>query len=172
MALALNTFETLVDVYDDQGALLSACNVSLAPRMMQSKQNAAFLSVVVDGPHYEAFVANAGLVAPLLWRDGVLCYIESFGLPLGALHLASYTQQIVALQPGDCVLLISDGVVEAMNGARELWGFERLESVFSTVGGEHPSNVIESILAHIRAFTGDTPQHDDMTLVALQILPR
>jgi phosphoserine phosphatase RsbU/P len=70
------------------------------------------------------------------------------------------------------MLLVSDGGVEAMNGARELWGFERLESVFGDVGGEHPSNVIESILAHIRAFTGDAPQHDDMTLVALQILPR
>jgi serine phosphatase RsbU (regulator of sigma subunit) len=139
--------------------------------MMQSKQNAAFLSVVVDGPRYQALVANAGLIAPLLWRDGVLCYIDSFGLPLGALHMASYVQQIVPLRPGDCMLLISDGVVEAMNDARELWGFERLESAFGAVGGQHPSNVIESLLADIRAFTGDAPQHDDMTLVALQILP-
>jgi len=152
-------------------ALLSACNVSLAPRMMQSKQNAAFLSVVVDGARYEAVVGNAGLVAPLLWRDGALCYVESFGLPLGALHMARYAQQTVPLRPGDCMLLVSDGVVEAMNGAQELWGFERLESAFGAVGGEHPMIVIESILAHIRVFTGDVPQHDDMTLVALQMLP-
>src|SRR6185503_6226931 len=46
MALALNTFETLVDGYTDHGALLSACNGSLAARMIQSKQNAAFLSMV------------------------------------------------------------------------------------------------------------------------------
>jgi sigma-B regulation protein RsbU (phosphoserine phosphatase) len=139
--------------------------------MIQSKQNAAFLSVVVDGPRYEAVIANAGLIAPLLWRNGTLCYVDSFGLPLGALHMASYIQQIVPLQPGDCLLLISDGVVEAMNDAQELWGFERLESVFGAVGGEHPTIVIESILAHIRVFTGDTPQHDDMTLVVLQMLP-
>ncbi len=171
MALALNTFEALVDVYDDQGALLNACNVSLAPRMMQSKQNAAFLSVVVDSARYEAVVANAGLIAPLLWRAGSLCYVESFGLPLGALDSASYNQQIVALRPGDCMLLVSDGVVEAMNSAQELWGFERLEATFAAAGGEHPGKVVETILLQLRAFTGDAAQHDDMTMVVLQVLP-
>src|SRR6185295_14900987 len=86
MALALNTFETLVDAYPDQGALLTACNGTLAARMIQSKQNAAFLSVVLNSARHEAHVANAGLVAPLLWREGMVEYIESFGLPLGATH--------------------------------------------------------------------------------------
>jgi len=169
MALALNTFETLVDAYSDQGALLNACNVSLAPRMMQSRQNAAFLSVVLDGTRYEAQVANAGLVAPLLWRAGAVSYIESFGLPLGATHMASYTQQRVTLQPGDCVLLVSDGIIEAMNSAHELWGFERLEAAFDGAGGGDPADIIATILAQLRAFMGDAPQHDDMTMVVLQV---
>ena len=67
-----------------------------------------------------------------------LSYVESFGLPLGAMHVASYTQQTVALRPGDRLLLVSDGVVEAMNGAHELWGFERLEAAFRSAGGERP----------------------------------
>lgn len=171
MALALNTFETLVDAYADQGALLSACNVSLAPRMMHSRQNAAFLSLVVDGTRYEASVANAGLVAPLLWRAGELRYVESFGLPLGALHAASYTQQVVPLEPGDCLLIVSDGVVEAMSPDQELWGFERLEAAFGAAACREPASVIESILSQVRAFVADAPQHDDMTMVALQVLP-
>ena len=171
MALALNTFETLVDSYHDQGALLNACNISLAPRMMQSRQNAAFLSVVLDGARYEAQVANAGLVSPLIWRAGAVRYIDSFGLPLGATQIASYSQQRVALEPGDCLLLVSDGVIEAMNSANELWGFERLEAAFSASGGGDPSAMIESILAQVRAFTRGAPQHDDMTLVVLQICP-
>jgi serine phosphatase RsbU (regulator of sigma subunit) len=171
MALALNTFETLVDSYADQGALLGACNVSLAPRMQQSKQNAAFLSVVLDGQRYEARVANAGLVAPLLWRNGSLGYIDTFGLPLGALHSASYTQQVVPLQPGDCMLICSDGIVEAMNRDGALWGFECLEATFAAAGGLHPERVIEHVLAELRAFTDSAPQHDDMTLVVMQVLP-
>src|SRR5262245_60041739 len=169
MALALNTFETLVDAYADQGALLNACNISLAPRMMQSRQNAAFLSVVLDGTRYEAQVANAGLVAPLLWRAGAVSYIETFGLPLGATHMASYTQQRVTLQAGDCLLLISDGIIEAMNGAHELWGFERLEAAFGAAGGGDPADIIATLLAQLRAFMGDAPQHDDMTMVVLQV---
>jgi serine phosphatase RsbU (regulator of sigma subunit) len=170
MALALNTFETLVDAYADQGALLRACNTSLAPRMQQSKQNAAFLSVVLDGRNYEARVANAGLVAPLLWRDGAVRYIDSFGLPLGAMPAASYAQQVVALAPGDCMLLCSDGVVEAMNGQGELWGFDSLDAAFAAAAGRPPEVVVELVLAELRRFTADAPQHDDMTLVALQVL--
>jgi len=171
MALALNTFETLVDTYHDQGDLLEACNVSLAPRMMQSRQNAAFLSVVLDGRNYEAQVANAGLIAPLLWRGGQVQYVESFGLPLGAMHGASYTEQVVALQPGDSLLLVSDGIVEAMNGGDELWGFERLEAAFRAVGGGEPVAIVDALVGAVRSFVGDVAQHDDMTVVALQICP-
>lgn len=145
--------------------------LSLAPRMQQSKQNAAFLSVVIDGRNYEACVANAGLIAPLLWRDGNICYIESFGLPLGALHTASYTQQIIALQSGDCMLLCSDGLVEAKNSVGQLWSFECLEETFAAAADRAPEAVIEMVLAAVRAFTAGAPQHDDMTLVVLQVLP-
>jgi len=169
MALALNTFETLVDAYPDQGALLTACNGTLAPRMIQSKQNAAFLSIVLDSAGHQAHVANAGLVAPLLWRCGQVEYVESFGLPLGATHGASYAQLTLDLRPGDRLLLVSDGIVEAMNGARELWGFERLESAFRSAGGDDPAVLIEAILAQLRAFTGAAPPHDDMTMVAIQV---
>jgi phosphoserine phosphatase RsbU/P len=70
---------------------------------------------------------------------------------------------------GDRLLLVSDGIVEAMNGARELWGFERLEAAFRRAGGGDPAALIEAILAQIRAFTGDAPPHDDMTMVAIQV---
>jgi len=115
-------------------------------------------------------VANAGLVAPLLWRAGVVEYIESFGLPLGATHGASYAQQTIELRPGDQLLLVSDGIVESMNCARELWGFERLEAAFRAAGHDDPAALIEAILAQIRAFTGDAPPHDDMTMVAIQVV--
>jgi serine phosphatase RsbU (regulator of sigma subunit) len=170
MALALNTFETLVDAYPDQGALLTACNGTLATRMIQSKQNAAFLSVVLDSARHQAQVANAGLVAPLLWRAGAVEYVETFGLPLGAVHAATYMQQTLELQKGDRLLLVSDGIVEAMNCERELRGFERLEAAFRSAGGNDPSTLIEAILAQLRTFTGDAPPHDDMTMVAIQVL--
>jgi serine phosphatase RsbU (regulator of sigma subunit) len=67
------------------------------------------------------------------------------------------------------LLLISDGIIEAMNGAHELWGFERLEMAFGAAGGGDPADIIAAILAQLRAFMSDTPQHDDMTMVVLQV---
>jgi sigma-B regulation protein RsbU (phosphoserine phosphatase) len=116
-------------------------------------------------------VANAGLVAPLLWRNGHVCFIDTYGLPLGAVPAASYFQQVVALEPGDSMLLCSDGVVEAMNSAGALWGFDRLEAAFGQVGDQTPEAMLDAILHELGTYTADAPQHDDMTLVALQVLP-
>ena len=113
-------------------------------------------------------MANAGLIAPLLWRDGSVRYIESYGLPLGARHDANYREERVALRPGDCLLLVSDGIVEAMHDG-ELWGFPRLEECFRALGDTAPDALVGGLLDAVRSFMDGTPQHDDMTVVALQM---
>ncbi|KAB8145713.1 PP2C family protein-serine/threonine phosphatase [Chloroflexia bacterium SDU3-3] len=168
MALVLNTFETLVESYQDLGSLLTACNSSLAPRLVQSRQNSAFLSLVIGRD--EVQVANAGLIAPLLWRAGEVRYVESYGLPLGAFPGAHYRQQRVQLQPGDALLLVSDGIVEAMSEGKQLWGFPQLEEAFGSVGGAEPHVVVETIVAKVHEHMGNAPQNDDMTVVALRVI--
>jgi serine phosphatase RsbU (regulator of sigma subunit) len=169
MAFSLRTYELLVNAHPDQGMLLTACNKALAPRLMQSNMYTAFLSLVIDGMRCEAAVSNAGMISPLLWRNGTVQHIDSFGLPLGALTDIYYTQQTVALQHGDMLLLVSDGIVEAMNSVKEMWGFDRLETAFKTLGGSTPAHVVEALLAQVREFTAGDPPQDDMTVVALQL---
>ena len=69
----------------------------------------------------------------------------------------------------DPIILTSDGVVEANNAAREMFGFERLEQAVA-VG---PSTSAEAMLAHLQAemaaFVGDKEPHDDLTIVVMQI---
>jgi serine phosphatase RsbU (regulator of sigma subunit) len=170
MALSLRTFEMLIEQHSDQGDLLNAFNTALAPGMAQSNQNTAFLIIVVDRDGRSAAICNAGLIAPLLWRDGEVRYVESFGLPLGAMRSSNYRESRVELQPGDRILMVSDGIVEAMNSQREMWGFERLEQTFREVGGAGPAAIIASILGRLEGFTEQAPQHDDMTMVTLQVL--
>ncbi len=170
MALSLRTFEMLIEHHPDQGDLLDAFNEALAPRMGQSKLNTAFLSIVIDAAGQTAAIGNAGLIAPLLWRNGAVAYIESFGLPLGSMKSSHYSQSVIPLQPGDRILVVSDGIVEAMNRDAEMWGFERLESTFSAAGSAGPLSIIEILLAHVQDFTEETPQHDDMTMVVLQVV--
>jgi phosphoserine phosphatase RsbU/P len=96
-------------------------------------------------------------------------YVENFGLPLGATALGRYAEALVSLRPGDHLLVVSDGIVEAMNMDGEMWGFDRLEAAFRASGAGGPVSTIETILAQVAAFTDPAPPHDDMTVVALQV---
>lgn len=169
MAFSLRTFELLVDRYADQGELLTACNSALAPRLGQSNMQTAFLSVVVDGSDCSASVANAGLIAPLLWRNGRVAFLTSEGLPLGALPETLYHERLERLQPGDTLLLVSDGIVEAMNSERELWGFGRLEQVLAGNGAQPPDTIVDAVLRGVYRHTDGAAPHDDMTVVAIQL---
>ena len=61
-----------------------------------------------------------------------------------------------------------ESVLQAMRDG-DLWGFPRLEETFRTLGGASPDALVQGVLDAVRGFMGDTPQHDDMTVVALQM---
>ena len=70
---------------------------------------------------------GAGSIPPLVRRaSGETHWLETAGFPLGAVAVQRYDEVQVELGPGDVVLLLSDGVVEAMSAERELFGFDRL----------------------------------------------
>jgi sigma-B regulation protein RsbU (phosphoserine phosphatase) len=80
--------------------------------------------------------------------------LQEVTLPLGA---------------GDLVLLFTDGVTEAMNAAGESFGEERLAEVIEADGDLPFEELRERILREIRAFVGNTGQHDDLTFVLLKV---
>ena len=86
---------------------------------------------------------------------------------LGARY--GYQEVSLSLSKGDLVILTSDGVVEAMTAAEEMFGFERLEQAVAS--GSQTS--AEAMLAHLRAaveaFAGDTEPYDDLTIVVVQV---
>jgi len=73
------------------------------------------------------------------------------------------------LGAGDLVLLFTDGVSEAMNAAGEPFGEERLAAVIEADGDLPFEELRERIIREIRAFVGDTGQHDDLTFVLLKV---
>ena len=93
-------------------------------------------------------------------------------MPLGLMPGMAYEEkEAVARSPGDSVLLHSDGIVEAHDPEREMFGFPRLkETVADAPGGQE---LIDRVLADLDAFTGpDAEQEDDITLVTLAALRR
>jgi serine phosphatase RsbU (regulator of sigma subunit) len=79
----------------------------------------------------------------------------------------SYEQKGITLEPGESVLLYSDGLVEAHDPQREMFGFPRMQEFV----GAHPdaATLIDSLLAELERFTGEEwEQEDDITLLTLQ----
>jgi serine phosphatase RsbU (regulator of sigma subunit) len=169
MALASSTVEAHVRAADQPHELLAALNEQLAPRLKANRMNAALLYTVFDLSRRTMCVANAGMIAPMLIRDGRAHTVETAGLPLGAFAGARYTDTEIALEPGDLVLLVSDGIVEARAPDGELFGFERLEALLADRGpAARPDQLLDDLLAQVHAFMANADQHDDMTIVIIQ----
>src|SRR6266508_1364634 len=169
MALASSTVEAHGRADSRPHELLDALNRELAPRLKANRMNAALLYAVFDLSCGTMCVANAGMIAPLLIRGGRAEMIETAGLPLGAFAGARYADTEIVIEPGDMILLVSDGIVEARNSDGSLFGFERLEALLDSYGPSlHPDQLLGDLLDRVHAFVGDAEQHDDMTVVAIQ----
>jgi serine phosphatase RsbU (regulator of sigma subunit) len=100
-------------------------------------------------------LANAGNPAP--YRNGEEMAVEP-GLPLGLLAEVSYTETRYQIAPGDRLIFVSDGVVEATNAQGELYGFERTQAVST----ESARRIAETA----RQFG----QEDDITVLSLSLV--
>ncbi len=112
---------------------------------------------------------GAGHVDSLLLRgDGEVSRLRSTGLPLGLLGPGrSYEQVELVLESGDCLVLYSDGVPDALDESEEEFGDERLISVLAAARGESADTVVERVFQAIDSFVGGAPQYDDITLLVL-----
>ena len=150
----------------EPGVVLERVNEHLCPDMPE-KMFVTCLYAVLD-PRTGLFrFANAGHDLPYVkTADGVV-ELRARGMPLGLMPGMAYEENEAMLAPGDSVLLHSDGIVEAHDPDREMFGFPRLkETVGAAPGGQA---LIDRVLAELDAFTGpDAEQEDDITMVTLQ----
>jgi sigma-B regulation protein RsbU (phosphoserine phosphatase) len=114
----------------------------------------------------------AGHTLPLLRRRGhdVRELEATGGLPLGALDGDAWSEREVLLAPGDALLLYTDGIVEGMNGAGEMFGKERLAEAVRW-GPRRPGRLVQHVERHFQSYRGDAPDLDDRTLLALVAVP-
>ncbi|MCP4402821.1 MAG: SpoIIE family protein phosphatase, partial [bacterium] len=80
-----------------------------------------------------------------------------------------YSEQSHSLHAGDLLLLSSDGLVEAMNEAGELFGFERLTESLRKANGRSAETLLDSLQTDVRAFVGNAETHDDVTMVVIMV---
>jgi sigma-B regulation protein RsbU (phosphoserine phosphatase) len=112
---------------------------------------------------------NAGHNPPVLLRRGTVIRLEADGPVVGLLPYAPYTEQALTLEPGDLLILYTDGISEAMTNDDEEWGEDRMIASACAVGNKPAESVLQAMFADADSFTAGAPQHDDMTLLVLQL---
>lgn len=128
---------------------------------------------VIDIKEKTLTLSNAGQLQPILKRNGVLEYIKVEGsrLPLGVIADINYGEATKRLLQGDLLIFITDGITEAMNEDKELFGFERVEQFLMRLPAHLSSeDAARGLINEASKFAGRALQHDDMTVVVVKVL--
>ena len=114
---------------------------------------------------------NAGHNAPyILHADGRVEAVEAdINLVLGALEGIPYKRNKMTLQPGDTLVMYTDGVTEAESVAKELYGEPQLEAELATLKGASSRQIVEAINQSVKEYAGEAPQSDDVTQLVIKM---
>jgi sigma-B regulation protein RsbU (phosphoserine phosphatase) len=130
-----------------------------------------FFMTVVDPATGELVYANAGHNPPLLVRAaGGFDTLGGGGMILGILPKAVYTESRARMQPGDVLILFSDGVTEAADPAGEEFGEDRLAALVASLLHRPAEEIVEAINTAVAEYTEGAPAADDITVVAVRRL--
>jgi serine phosphatase RsbU (regulator of sigma subunit) len=126
------------------------------------------LYAILDPASGRLQYANAGHNLPYRHCNGRVAELWATGMPLGLMPGMRYEEFETTVEPGECLLLYSDGLVEAHNPQQEMFGFPRLQALVAKLAWTGPA-LIEGLLSELAAFTGaGWEQEDDVTLLVIQ----
>jgi sigma-B regulation protein RsbU (phosphoserine phosphatase) len=147
--------------------LLKALNDALIERKVESRY--VTLCVLLWDPTTRLFVmANAGALPPMICRGNEILKVRVEGVPLGLLDSREYEEVPFQTQPGDLLVLYSDGITDHLNTAGHEYGRGRLAQVIRGNCDKTTSKVIGEIFKDIDRFA--TAAFDDQTLFVMRVI--
>jgi serine phosphatase RsbU (regulator of sigma subunit)/anti-sigma regulatory factor (Ser/Thr protein kinase) len=153
----------------EPGSVLEKTNEQLLPDI-PSKMFVTCLLLLLDPATGKITFANAGHNLPIQCTADSIIERRASGMPLGLLPGMSYEEAQIFMEPGDSLLIYSDGLIEGHNSQREMFGFDRVKQILSQNG--HTDNFIELLMKAFDQFSGESyEQEDDITMVTLTRLP-
>jgi serine phosphatase RsbU (regulator of sigma subunit) len=155
-----------VQTSHDPGVMMAAVNRSLLTRAVEARFATAFLGVLDPGGTLT--YCNAGHSPPFLFSSVGVKRLDGGGTVLGIIDGARYESVAVQLQPGDTVVVFSDGVSEARNPQGEEFGDDRVSTTLAPFVGQPVQVVLDTLLAAVREFAATVPQNDDITAVVMR----
>jgi sigma-B regulation protein RsbU (phosphoserine phosphatase) len=149
-------------------AMLATLNDALQERRVDS-QYVAMLFAVWNDQNQTLQVANSGAVQPIFCRGGESHPIRAEGFPLAMFPGATYDEFSVATEPGDVIVFVSDGILDAENEMEEMYGDERLASVMCGQRAHSADQIADAVLADVTRFQNGHDRFDDETIIVLKV---
>jgi sigma-B regulation protein RsbU (phosphoserine phosphatase) len=118
-------------------------------------------------PNGSMVYCNAGHNPPLLYRRAEFIELKQGGIVLGPDPSARYERSHAMLDPGSILLMFTDGIVEAADGAGEMFGNDRLKEVIASRSWKSARMLVEAIFSAVHGFSTADPPLDDQTVVAV-----
>ncbi len=162
--------------------MLALLNNSLQERRLDS-QYVTMLFALWNDEDRTLQVANSGAVQPILCRAGQpgsptddpgsagrpSLTVPAEGFPLGMFSGVVYDQRLVSAQPGDVIVFVSDGILDAENEREEMYGEERLAALPCAQRDRSAQEIADAILADVTRFQGAQDRFDDETIIVLKV---
>lgn len=166
-----NMLRTYAKEYDDVGMAMSATNNLFT---LDTGETGMFVTVFMGAYDYDTQTFkyfssghNPGIVRR---EDGSIEILQHHGIAMGVLQTGDQHEASIQLNKGDTVILYTDGVTEAHNEEYQHYGEERLAQLIQSEGWRSASELVEQIAKQVDHFVGQTPQHDDITLLIMKII--
>ena len=153
----------------DPGDVLGEVNDQLCEEN-DAEMFVTVLYAVYDPQTKTLTYSNGGHDSPLIIHaDGSSTLLPlTRGIALGVMPGLTYNQQSVTLEPGDTVILYTDGVTEAMNAEGEQYGLDDLREIFASTPPGSSEGANKSVFDAVHRFAQDTPQSDDITCLVMR----
>jgi sigma-B regulation protein RsbU (phosphoserine phosphatase) len=172
MAISWNVIDTCANENPDSPrAMFAAAN----RRMLQRLEGRMFLTAfygILDPEQGRLLYCNAGHSPPyrIPASGGEMQRLLRTGPPLGLLDEADWQKQTLQLQPGDALLLYTDGVTDAERADGTFYGNQRLKAKLQIQAGHTAAQIRDALLADIQSFAAGAPQYDDIVLMVVKRL--
>jgi hypothetical protein len=146
---------------------------SLACQRTSTGQFATFFLAAVHEPSMTLRYTNGGHNFPVLLRAGhPRKLLETGGTVIGMLEGMPYAEEVIQLKTGDRLVIYTDGVTEAVRDDNEMFGEERLYELLDAFpANASAEEMVEGVLAGVREYLGENEAGDDITVMALRVLP-
>ncbi|MCZ6697327.1 MAG: SpoIIE family protein phosphatase [Planctomycetota bacterium] len=168
MASSRAVIRSYANVGADVGSVVAGVNHRLCKDTQENEFVTAFYGVLsADGRRLT--YCNAGHEPMLLLRDGRIHELSVHGSPLGIDCDSEFAQSIQLLEAGDVLVLLTDGVLEAVNYDDVSFGRERLHASIQRHAALPARFLAKQILWDVRRFSGLASRHDDITMVVTRV---